>query len=54
MPGVFMLFHGNVVAAYRHKTAADRPDYATLACDLTPIQQSEVPRHQTQEVFHGI
>jgi peroxiredoxin len=47
MPGVFMLFHGNVVAAYRHKTAADRPDYAMLACDLTPIQQREVLRHQT-------
>lgn len=30
MPGVFVIDQGEVVAAYRHKTAADRPDYAAI------------------------
>lgn len=32
MPGVFLVRDGRVVSAYRHRTAADRPDYAGLAC----------------------
>lgn len=31
MPGVFLLFHGEVLRAYRHQSAADRPDYAGMA-----------------------
>lgn len=31
MPGVFVLHAGKIVAAYRHRTAGDRPDYAALA-----------------------
>ncbi len=30
MPGVFLLYHGEVVRAYRHQTAADRPQYARI------------------------
>lgn len=32
MPGVFLVRDGKVVRSYRHATAADRPDYADLAC----------------------
>ena len=31
MPGIFLLFHGEVVRSYRHQSAADRPDYMNLA-----------------------
>jgi peroxiredoxin len=31
MPGVFLLFHGEVLRSYRHLTSADRPDYMNLA-----------------------
>jgi peroxiredoxin len=27
MPGLFMVFHGQVLRSYRHQSAADRPDY---------------------------
>lgn len=30
MPGVFLLFHGEVIRSYRHQSAADRPDYLSL------------------------
>jgi peroxiredoxin len=34
MPGVFLLRDGEIVASFRHETAADRPDYAGIArCD---------------------
>lgn len=37
MPGVFVLDRGRVVAAYRHATAADRPDYTQIAqCGIEP------------------
>jgi hypothetical protein len=32
MPGVFLIRRGKVEAAYIHRTASDRPDYAGLAC----------------------
>lgn len=32
MPGVFLIKDGEIVSAYRHQTAADRPKYAQLAC----------------------
>ncbi len=31
MPGVYLVFHGEVVRGYRHQSAADRPDYLALA-----------------------
>lgn len=31
MPGVFLLHNGEIVRSYRHKSAADRPDYVELA-----------------------
>lgn len=31
LPGVFVVSKGAIVGAYRHKTAADRPDYVALA-----------------------
>jgi peroxiredoxin len=30
MPGVFLLFHGEIVRSYRHQSAGDRPDYLAL------------------------
>lgn len=30
MPGVFLLFHGEIIRGYRHQSAADRPDYLAL------------------------
>jgi len=35
MPGAFLVRDGRVVASYRHAHAADRPDYAGLACGLS-------------------
>jgi len=32
MPGAFLIRDGQVVEAFRHRTAADRPDYAGMAC----------------------
>ncbi|MBI2688104.1 MAG: redoxin domain-containing protein [Acidobacteria bacterium] len=31
MPGVFLVLNGKIVHAYRHETAASRPDYCKLA-----------------------
>ena len=28
MPGVFLIFHGQVVRSFRHRSASDRPDYS--------------------------
>ncbi|MFO7586573.1 MAG: SelL-related redox protein [Gemmatimonadota bacterium] len=33
MPGVFLVHRGRVIGGYRHETAADRPDYGSLACE---------------------
>jgi peroxiredoxin len=33
MPGVVLIHRGRVIGAYRHETAADRPDYGSLACE---------------------
>ncbi|MGD1917082.1 MAG: SelL-related redox protein [Phycisphaerales bacterium] len=33
MPGAFVLHKGGIVRAYRHQTAADRPDLGALACE---------------------
>jgi len=33
MPGVLILHRGRLVGGYRHETAADRPDYRSLACE---------------------
>jgi len=34
MPGAFVIHRGRVVRAYRHTTAADRPDLMELACPI--------------------
>ena len=34
LPGVFLLHEGRLIAGYRHETAADRPDYQELACEV--------------------
>ena len=31
MPGAFLLYQGEPVKAFRHRSAADRPDYVELA-----------------------
>ncbi len=33
MPGVFLIFHGEVLKSYRHQSPADRPNYVSLAID---------------------
>lgn len=33
MPGVFLIFHGEVLKSYRHQSPADRPNYVSLALD---------------------
>ena len=32
LAGVFLVDQGRIVAAYRHRSTADRPDYAQIAC----------------------
>ena len=34
MPGAFLIRDGVVTSAYRHASAADRPDYVAIACAL--------------------
>lgn len=35
MPGTFLVYRGKIVKAFRHKSAADRPDYAEMAaCEI--------------------
>lgn len=34
MPGVFLVFHGEVIRAFRHQSAADRPDYVELSAPV--------------------
>jgi peroxiredoxin len=34
MPGAFVIRDSQIVKAYRHATAANRPSYVELACDL--------------------
>jgi peroxiredoxin len=36
MPGVFLVHKGAILRAFRHETAADRPDYQELACGIQP------------------
>ncbi|MDZ4801559.1 MAG: SelL-related redox protein [Bryobacteraceae bacterium] len=31
MPGIFLLFHGQILRCYRHQSAADRPNYVRFA-----------------------
>lgn len=31
MPGVFLVYRGQIIRSFRHKTVADRPDYVALA-----------------------
>lgn len=43
MPGMFLLFHGEVLRSYRHLTAADRPDYVQfVSCDQAAIDTTIV------------
>lgn len=34
LPGTAVIYRGKVVRRYIHRTAADRPDYETLACPI--------------------
>ncbi|MEQ9410269.1 MAG: SelL-related redox protein [Fuerstiella sp.] len=56
MPGVFLLNDGDVVRAYRHRSAADRPDYVELA-QLSEWQQNDAesaePTMNTAARGHG-
>jgi hypothetical protein len=39
MPGVFLLFHGEVINAYIHQNASDRPDYLKIADPGVTVQE---------------
>lgn len=44
MPGTFLMYRGQPVRAFRHRTAADRPDYVKLAtlpdhCEVAPLTE---------------
>ncbi len=41
MPGVFFVYRGDIWGAYRHQTAADRPEYLQLAQGVQTILQNE-------------
>jgi peroxiredoxin len=34
MPGAFLIHQNRIIKAFRHNTAADRPDYNSLACPV--------------------
>lgn len=34
MPGAFLVHRRRIVEAFRHRTAADRPDYVAMACEV--------------------
>lgn len=34
MPGAFLVHRGRIVRAFRHQSAADRPDYDAIACGI--------------------
>ena len=38
MPGVFLVFHGEILKSYRHQSAADRPNYLELIGELADAQ----------------
>lgn len=40
MPGVFVIFHGEVIRSYIHQSAADRPDYVQLASGEPPVPEN--------------
>jgi len=40
MPGTFLLHQGSILKAHRHRSAADRPDYAAIASCPIPEQAS--------------
>jgi peroxiredoxin len=40
MPGVFLVFHGEILKSYRHQSAADRPDYVSM---VSVLQDSKMP-----------
>ncbi len=37
--GAFVLHRGKVIQAYRHRSAADRPGYAEMVCELPPLNK---------------
>lgn len=46
MPGAFLLWQGDVLRAYRHQSAADRPDYVQFSVIPDEAHASEsVPKH---------
>jgi len=40
MPGVFMVYHGEVIRSFRHQKISDRPDYRALASGQPEFQGS--------------
>ena len=42
MPGAFLVQNGRIIRAFRHETAADRPDY----CELATVVETPRPAVQ--------
>jgi len=42
MPGVFIVDHGRIVHATRHKSAAERPEYARIVCESLAPTHAEL------------
>jgi hypothetical protein len=34
MPGLFLVFHGQILRSFRHQSVADRPDYARFVREM--------------------
>jgi hypothetical protein len=45
MPGLFFLYRGEIYGAYRHRSAADRPDYLALAREAQHMMAKEGLSH---------
>ncbi|MEQ8786305.1 MAG: SelL-related redox protein [Pirellulaceae bacterium] len=41
MPGLFFLYRGEICGSYRHRSAADRPDYLGLARQVRQVLQGD-------------
>lgn len=51
MPGVFLIFHGEIVRSYIHQSAADRPNYIELAAPegMAPVRVMPERRPMTSQ-----
>lgn len=53
MPGVFVLAHGRIVEEHRSNTAADAPDYLTIANRAPRLWRNNKPEYTATSSFAG-